>query len=54
MQAYVIRRVLALIPTLIFASLIVFITVRLIPGDIIDLMLSQQRCERLQADTRTT
>ncbi len=40
MQAYIIRRVLALIPTLIFASLIVFITVRLIPGDIIDLMLS--------------
>ena len=27
MQAYIIRRVLALIPTLIFASLIVFITV---------------------------
>jgi peptide/nickel transport system permease protein len=40
MQAYVIRRVLALVPTLIFASLIVFITVRLIPGDVIDLMLS--------------
>ena len=40
MQAYIIRRLLALIPTLIFASLIVFITVRLIPGDIIDLMLS--------------
>jgi peptide/nickel transport system permease protein len=40
MQAYIARRLLALIPTLIFASLIVFITVRLIPGDIIDLMLS--------------
>jgi peptide/nickel transport system permease protein len=40
MQAYIIRRLLALIPTLIFASLIVFITVRLIPGDVIDLMLS--------------
>ena len=40
MQAYIIRRVLALIPTLFFASLIVFITVRLIPGDVIDLMLS--------------
>ena len=34
------RRLLALIPTLIFASLIVFVIVRLIPGDIIDLMLS--------------
>lgn len=40
MHAYVIRRVLALIPTLIFASLIVFVTVRLIPGDVIDMMLS--------------
>ena len=28
-------------PTLLFASLIVFLTVRLIPGDVIDLMLSQ-------------
>ena len=41
MQAYVVRRILALVPTLIFASLIVFSTVRLIPGDVIDLMLSQ-------------
>jgi len=41
MQAYIVRRVLALIPTLFFASLIVFITVRMIPGDVIDLMLSQ-------------
>jgi peptide/nickel transport system permease protein len=40
-QAYVVRRILALLPTLIFASLIVFTTVRLIPGDVIDLMLSQ-------------
>ncbi len=41
MQAYILRRLLALIPTLIFASIIVFTTVRLIPGDIIDMMLSQ-------------
>jgi peptide/nickel transport system permease protein len=41
MQGYVIRRLLALIPTLIFASFIVFMTVRMIPGNIIDLMLSQ-------------
>jgi peptide/nickel transport system permease protein len=41
MQAYLIRRLLALVPTLFFASVIVFVTVRLIPGDIIDLMLSQ-------------
>jgi peptide/nickel transport system permease protein len=41
MQGYVIRRILALIPTLFFASLIVFIIIRLMPGNIIDLMLTQ-------------
>ena len=41
MSAYLVRRLLALIPTLLFASMIVFVTVRLIPGDVIDMMLSQ-------------
>jgi peptide/nickel transport system permease protein len=41
MQAYAIRRLLSLLPTLFFASLIVFVTIRFIPGDVIDLMLSQ-------------
>ena len=41
MQSYILRRLLALIPTLFFASLIVFITVRLIPGSVIDMMMSQ-------------
>ena len=41
MQAYIARRLLALLPTLFFASLIVFVSMRLIPGDIIDLMLAQ-------------
>ncbi len=41
MQAYLVRRLLALIPTLFFASLIVFTTVRMIPGDIIDMMIAQ-------------
>jgi peptide/nickel transport system permease protein len=41
MRGYLVRRLLSLLPTLFFASLIVFITVRLIPGDIIDMMLSQ-------------
>ena len=41
MHRYLLRRLLALIPTLIFASIIVFTTVRLIPGDVIDMMLSQ-------------
>ena len=41
MGAYILRRLLALIPTLILASIIVFVTIRMIPGDVIDLMLSQ-------------
>ena len=41
MGAYVLRRLLALVPTLILASIIVFVTIRMIPGDVIDLMLSQ-------------
>ena len=41
MRGYVIRRLLALLPTLLLASIIVFVTVRLIPGDVIDMMLSQ-------------
>lgn len=41
MQAFIIRRLLALIPTLLFTSIIVFASIRLIPGDVIDLMLAQ-------------
>ena len=41
MQAYIVRRLLALVPTLFFASVIVFVSVRLIPGSVIDLMLAQ-------------
>jgi len=38
--AYTARRLLALVPTLFFASVIVFFSVRMIPGSIIDLMLA--------------
>jgi len=41
MGAYILRRLLALVPTLIIASIIVFVTIRMIPGDVIDMMLSQ-------------
>ena len=40
MQAYIIRRVLLIIPTIFVASLLVFFAVRLIPGDIVSLMAS--------------
>ena len=41
MRNYILRRLIALFPTLFFASVIVFVSVRLIPGSIIDLMLAQ-------------
>ncbi len=41
MQAFIIRRILAVIPTLVFTSVIVFASIRMIPGDVIDLMLAQ-------------
>lgn len=41
MRSYVMRRLLALVPTFLFASLIVFVTVHMVPGDIIDVMLTE-------------
>lgn len=42
MQAYIIRRLMLIIPTMILVTLIVFFLVRFIPGDVIDVMVSQQ------------
>ena len=36
MRAYIIRRLLLIIPTLFILTMIVFLSVRFIPGDIID------------------
>ena len=41
MRAYVIRRILLIIPTLFILSIIVFLSVRFIPGDAIDVMESK-------------
>ena len=41
MQAYVIRRLLLIIPTLFLVTVIVFGIIRLIPGDVIDLMAAE-------------
>ena len=38
MRAYIIRRLLLIIPTLLILSILVFLLVRFIPGDIIDVM----------------
>ena len=39
MRAYIIRRLLLIIPTLFILSIIVFLSVRFIPGDVIDVMV---------------
>ena len=38
MRAYIIRRLLLIIPTLLILTIIVFLSVRFIPGDIINVM----------------
>ena len=38
MTAYIIRRFVLIVPTLFIVSLIAFFTIRLIPGDVVDLM----------------
>jgi peptide/nickel transport system permease protein len=41
MRAYIVKRLLLIIPTVFLVSLIVFIVIRLIPGSIVDLMAQQ-------------
>ena len=40
MKTYVIRRLLLIIPTLFILSVLVFLSVRFIPGDIVDVMVA--------------
>ena len=40
MRAYIIRRLLLIIPTLVILSILVFLSVRFIPGDVIDTMVA--------------
>ena len=41
MRVYILRRVLLMIPTVFFVSLLVFLMIRLIPGNVVDIMISQ-------------
>lgn len=45
MRDYVIRRIGLIIPTLILATMLVFLSVRFIPGDVIELMMVEHRVE---------
>ena len=41
MRTYIIRRLLLLVPTLFIVTVMVFLLMRLIPGDIIDVMANE-------------
>ena len=41
MRTYIIRRLLLLVPTIFLVTIIVFLVVRMIPGDVIDAMMSE-------------
>ncbi len=41
MRAYIIRRILLLIPTLFILTILVFLSVRFIPGDVVDLIVGR-------------
>ncbi len=41
MTAYIIRRSLLLIPTVLLVTILVFLTIRFIPGDVVDVILGE-------------
>ena len=49
MYTYIVRRVLLVIPTWLIVSIIVFMGLRLIPGDIVDLMMSRMTSSHADA-----
>jgi len=51
MRAYVIRRLLLVIPTLVLASFVIFVVVDMFPGDIVDAMMAQDPEQRLDRPT---
>jgi len=53
MSTYIIRRLLLIIPTLLLVTIIVFLSVRFIPGSIIDMMTSQMTLEALDIEGQT-
>jgi peptide/nickel transport system permease protein len=50
MSAYIIRRLLLIIPTLFILSVLVFLSVRFIPGDAIDAMLGKNELQAAEVD----
>ncbi len=54
MRSYIIRRLLLIIPTLFLVTIIVFLSVRFIPGSVIDLMVAEMRQFPIPASGLTT
>lgn len=54
MRAYTIRRLLLIIPTLFLVTLIVFFSARLIPGNVIELMMAEMGAEQSVSDQQLT
>jgi len=52
MRRYFLRRVLLLIPTILLVSFIVFCIVRILPGDIVELMVAEQGFADDEAELR--
>ena len=50
MRAYIIRRLLLIVPTLFILSILVFLSVRFIPGDAIDVMLGKNEFIAAEVD----
>ena len=53
MRAYIIRRLLLVVPTLFILSVLVFLSVRFIPGDVIDIMVGRTAFVGGQVDRAT-
>ena len=52
MRAYVIRRLFLIIPTLLLLTILVFLSVRFLPGDVIDAMLGRMEYDQPGASDR--
>ncbi len=49
MKAYIIRRLLLIMPTLFILSILVFLSVRFIPGDVVDVMIGRMEYQTMGA-----
>jgi len=54
MRSYTIRRLLLTIPTLLLVTMAVFMTVRFIPGSVIDIMLAENAANGGYGDVTVT